>query len=607
MGMHPLRSGSVVALVLATLLLTSFTVHAVEVVTDPTLTMDPNGLTPLAGVVEFETDEAVLAQLTITDGNDFWTVSFPDATQQHSLPVLGLKPDRTYTVDIELIPGGPVGSLFATTDPLPADFPTLMTTVSEPTEMEPGYTLIDCLRRGSNDSRPTYTVIVDSAGDVVWYTTLCFLAGRQVVNGNLINRAGFYIQEWDMLGNLKLSVLMDVPGVAPHHDHLRTSMGTYLSLTMETVWVPDFPTSDTDPDAPTELARVQDNPVVEFLPNGTLRREWFLTEMIDPTRIGYGSLIERPPGLDWAHSNAVVYDPRDDSILVSVRHQDAVVKFSRATGDLVWILGPHDNWSPEFQSFLLHPVGTPFRWQYHQHSPMITGDGTLILFDNGNFRASPFDGNPQVPDSENFSRGVEYEIDEEAMEIRQVWEYGEAIEERLYSASFSDADWLGATGNVLMTFGNVSFVDGVSSEDLGLGQAHARIIETSDDTVPVKVFDLTAYDPTGGVTTVYRSERIPSLYPPQFVKSPRGVGNTLRMAKVSGLLELSWTASPVDSGHDAADWYMVYVSNFPTGGFTMSDSTAYTDIEVNSGAESLVFYKVVAANTAGTSGDEPAP
>ena len=47
----------------------------IEVITGPTLTMNPTFLTPLAGVVELETDEAVRAQLTITDGNDLWSDS----------------------------------------------------------------------------------------------------------------------------------------------------------------------------------------------------------------------------------------------------------------------------------------------------------------------------------------------------------------------------------------------------------------------------------------------------------------------------------------------------------------------------------------------------
>ena len=55
--------------------------------------------------------------------------------------------------------------------------------------------------------------------------------------------------------------------------------------------------------------------------------------MLDPRRITYlGGKI----GTVWdsEHANAVIEDPRDDSLIVSMRAQNAVIKFSRATGQL---------------------------------------------------------------------------------------------------------------------------------------------------------------------------------------------------------------------------------------------------------------------------------
>jgi hypothetical protein len=605
MPTHRWRFVAHVSLGLVSLLLTPFTGHAVEVISGPTLTMDPSSWTPLAGVVELETDEAVQAMLTITDGTDLWTVDFPVPTQQHYLPVLGLKADRTYTVDVDLVPGGRAGTVFATTDPLPANFPTLITTVSNPAAMEPGYTMLDCFSRGAGNPETRYGIIVDSAGEVVWYSTKCFGAGRQQPDGTIYWRHATDQQAvvMDMLG-FDTRLPLQLPGLRLHHDLLRTPHGTWLSLDQQSVDVPDFPTSETDPAAPTAPATLLDDSVVEFLPDGTLRREWPLVGMLDLTRIGYDSLRASANGLDWTHSNAVHYDPADDSIIVSVRHQDAIIKFSRETGELVWILGPHDNWSADFQQYLLHPVGSGFLWEFHPHAPMWTGTGNLLLFDNGNWRASPFDGTTPMPAEESFSRGVEYEINEQNMHVRQVWEYGENAAERLFASFISDADWMETTGNRLMTFGGTRWVDGVSSADLGMGDVHTRIIETAGDEV---VFALTAFDPAGGWIATYRSERIPSLYPQQYFKTPNGVGDTLRLDTVSGVLEMTWSASPIDSEHDAADYYMIYTSTSPAGGFTMLDSTASTNLGPGDSAEPLVFYRVVAANLAGTSGDEPAP
>ena len=48
--------------------------------------------------------------------------------------------------------------------------------------------------------------------------------------------------------------------------------------------------------------------------------------------------------------------------------------------------------------------------------------------------------------------------------------------------------------------------------DLGLGEVAARIIEVDHNTPAEKLFDLLLFDPDGRIQ-VYRSERIPSLYP----------------------------------------------------------------------------------------------
>ncbi len=135
----------------------------------------------------------------------------------------------------------------------------------------------------------------------------------------------------------------------------------------------------------------------------------------------------------------MIEDPSDDSLIVSLRDQNAVIKISRDTGQLRWILGPPDNWGPAWQPYLLTPVGDPFFWQYGQHAAVITPSGTLMLFDDGNFRASPFA--TSVTDSNNYSRAVEYSINEDTMEVSQVWDYGRTnVAQRLYSDHEGNAE-----------------------------------------------------------------------------------------------------------------------------------------------------------------------
>ena len=72
-------------------------------------------------------------------------------------------------------------------------------------------------------------------------------------------------------------------------------------------------------------------------------------------------------------------------------------------------------------------------------------NGNLFIFDNG-FNRNFGSG------TSNYSRAVEYRIDESAMEVRQIWEYGSERGSELYSPIISDVDLL-ENSNRLMTSG----------------------------------------------------------------------------------------------------------------------------------------------------------
>lgn len=498
---------------------------ALSVTSGPTLTMDPNGTTPLAGVVALTTDvpTRVLLQVSSTDGTDAYTVNWPHLGTRHTVPVLGLKPDRTYRFKLTVVDQAntalPVTPLLGTTtQPLPAGFPRLDVLASQPAKMEPGYTLL----RATGSGGPDYTIILDAAGAVVWYssdivndtTTL----GIRLPNGELLYRSvprGELLQT-DLLGNARrrLTLPSEIPDGITHHDMFRTAAGTFLSLMFKPVSVPAYPTSYTDPTS-LVAATIRDTPVVEFSARGVLLGMWDLSSMLDTSRIGYGGLHVTAGGaLDWTHANSVVEDTRDGGLIVSLRHQDAVVKFSRS-GELIWILGTPANWGPAHEPYLLRPVGTPFEYPYHQHNATITPHGTLLMFDNGNGRASPFDGTQPMSWAVSYSRAVEYAVDEQHMEVRQVWEHGSPATraEVLFSVALSGAQSLPQTGNVLITFGDTIYAGGVSSAGLGLGTSHARIIETDRALPASTLFDVRMYR-TGAThdVKVYRSYRIPGLY-----------------------------------------------------------------------------------------------
>lgn len=523
----------------------------------PALTMGPNPDTPLAGLLEIQTDEPTRVSVTIAEAppqtnsilnrgfNEPKTIDFEGFSTSHSLPVLGFTPDDTFIIDVTItdeslnkrVLDQPI---MVITGPLPVEFPIIDAQVNEEL-VEPGVTLITLRPFGTIDDIGTYLAIINNQGDVIWYhkpgESSSVTDLRRISNGNILFiQDDTTIKEIDMLGNVisefhslnngspsPESILINTDGV--HHEVFEKTDGNFLVLGLEARIFDNYPSSESDPFAPKETAAVVGDEVLEYSPEGVLINRWQLLDIIDPFRIAYNSLA----GLwnwvypqfengtrDWSHGNAVIHDITDNSIIVSLRHQDAVVKFSAETGELIWILGPHENWDQEiYGEYLLTPIGDNFVWQYHQHAPMITPMGTLIIFDNGNFRASPFD--EMLPASDNFSRAVEYMIDEETMEVMQVWEYGQFAEEILYTPFIGDADYLPNTGNILITFGGVSLdEEGMATDNIGTSDLSARIIEVTHDSPAEKVLDILISDKqpaTGKGWITYRSQKLTELYP----------------------------------------------------------------------------------------------
>ena len=505
------------ALSLAGAALCVWTSHAVTILSGPSFANATNA--PLAGVLQLTTDEDTRVSVSVNDGTNDWERKFYDYAKVHSVPLLGFKPARTNAITVtvcdrhrnRITADQPV--LFVT-GPLPANFPNIVLLHSEPDRMEPGYTLF---RVGMKNEAYWYVTIVDSSGEVVWYDAAPSTADvRRLDNGDLfmpwttnffeINMLGQIVKSWVVPTNLPINL----------HDGVPTDHGTVLYLSDAVAVVTNYPSSMTISNAPRTTANVRYQKVVEIsATNAAVLHTWSPFSQLDPRRISY-LIVSSSGSWDSEHCNAVIEDPRDDSLIVSIRMQSAVVKISRATGQLRWILGPHDNWGPAWQPYLLTPVGYPFVWQYAQHSPMLTPQGTLIMHDNGNYRAMPFA--PSVAASNNYSRAVEYSINEQTMEVSQVWDYGRTnVADRLYTDHEGIAEPLPRTGNVLNDFAAVSYVNGKAPSSFGTSATMTRITEVTHDAEPEIVFDLAISLFTNKNTTYkdvssYRSHRIPDLY-----------------------------------------------------------------------------------------------
>ena len=224
--------------------------------------------------------------------------------------------------------------------------------------------------------------------------------------------------------------------------------------------------------------------IIEVDQNGTVVDEWALWDILDPyrnnvlkaldqgavclnidaTKAGqtitaeqlaeldktdnFGDIVGAGAGRNWAHINSVDYDPTDDSIIISSRHQSALIKIGRDK-QVKWIMGSPEGWGPKFADKVLKPVdkdGKPikcegskcegdFDWTWTQHTGWRVDSKSdkdvfyLSVFDNGDARGME---QPALPEMK-YSRAVVYKIDQKKMTVEQIWEYGKERDHAWYS------------------------------------------------------------------------------------------------------------------------------------------------------------------------------
>jgi arylsulfate sulfotransferase len=505
-----------------------------------------NPRVPLAVTVSFTTDRPVRASVVLDDGERPVTLDrWPVLATEHELLLLGFHPDRDYEISVRLLDvegietQGPVTRW--TSPPLPDTFPPLHVTVSRPERMEPGVTLLPCQRwpgRGNHDQEFTALVALDAYGEVVWFydAPYAISEAKWSRDGHLLFYYGTLgnVVEMDMLGNVirqwgatRFPGKVNPEGALPidtgtiHHDVSELPDGRLLALSTELRYFESYPASETDPTVNRSPSWVVGDVIMVIEEDGTVAKRWSVLDILNPYRIGYESLdwgfwmgvyenVEEAPLRDWAHVNSVQYDEQDHALIVSSYHQDTVFKMDFETGELVWMLAFPSGWDQDWKQYLLTPVGEGL-YPFHQHAARVTPQRTILMFDNGKYRALPYQ--PKMSAEESFSRAVEYAIDEDTMEFREVWSYGGRIGEIFFTPFLGETDWLPVKGHVLVTDGGrVRTPDGKPADHPAMGQKWARVLEVTHEMPAEVVFEVVIDDPTFG-WTVYRSERLPSLYP----------------------------------------------------------------------------------------------
>jgi len=478
-----------------------------------------NPICHLSAVVEFQTDDLSHARLEIDAQNQpTRTVDFVEPGREHRLPVLGLRAGVEYGIRVSATNQD---GLTATAETLPfltgppaADLPPVEVTVLDPGQMAPGITMLSVfVWKGLLNNDTGLLVAVDGTGEMIWYhrDPQVIDAFRRLRNGNLLYLYGTDgATEIDVFGAQTAHFEAAQLGIDTfHHDIIELPSTNLVVISTELRVVDGYQTGMGE-----TSYNVVGDVLVEFTRSGEVVRKWSSFDHLDPHRMGTDfhlpfwtfSYSDAKGGTkDWTHANGLVHDPADGTMLVCMRHQDWLLKLDWSTGEVLWKLG-------EEGDFVLEGAG---EWFFHAHSPEPRGDGTILLFDNGNSR--PELGEEELP----FSRAVEYELDEESMTARQTWEFRD--EEPFYSQFVGDADRL-ANGNVLICDGGRVTDPAVPLLNLS-NRKWARVLELGGEQCHEVVFEIVLRGEEGDGTvgfSSYRAQRLDSLYPPGLATESTG-------------------------------------------------------------------------------------
>ncbi len=207
--------------------------------------------------------------------------------------------------------------------------------------------------------------------------------------------------------------------------------------------------------------------------------------------------INRHPYLfpDWTHGNALLYSADDHNLILSMRHQNWIIKIDyqdgQGSGKILWRLG-------EGGDFTLQNGVDPTDWFYAQHGPAFftpntTGFFRLGVMDNGDDRPTP-DGGICGATGEPacYSTASIFQIDESTMTATLVTHYNPSPS--LYSYFGGDVRSL-ANGDLEADF--CALRSGSLVQEFDLNGATPQLVWQAQTKTALQ----------------YRAKRMPSLYP----------------------------------------------------------------------------------------------
>ena len=278
---------------------------------------------------------------------------------------------------------------------------------------------------------------------------------RTHINGNIIEEIDYNT----------LQGIEQYTSYKGHHDYTIINSGKYTGCIATLVEY----TSNT-------VANIQDYILIIDIENRKLIKTIDLKDILPENRrrpnINYpsGTINNNVKYVDWFHANSIFHDEKDDTFIISGRQQgvikitlpenDGTITAEKGDYELKWFLTPNVGFSEgdsiNVSEKLLKPVDSQgslitdeevlngskkhpdFEWNYGQHSAYLNKNGNLIMFDNGDARFNQATGINYI-ENKQYSRFVEYKINEENMTVQQIYSFGENNQE-LYSINMSNVN-----------------------------------------------------------------------------------------------------------------------------------------------------------------------
>ncbi|WP_245835689.1 aryl-sulfate sulfotransferase [Virgibacillus ndiopensis] len=442
---------------------------------------DPYGNSPLTALVLFETEEPAKITVKVPGATDDTAITntFNDDKTTHAIPVLGLLSDTTNGVQITVETESGDRSeqtLHITTEALPDYIGTTNVEKANTEEME-----LDDSTLTFYVPSTKYAFAFDTNGDVRWYNSRYNShVFKELENGHILyltkedNDGSTYNQlvEMDYLGKyyevyqLNADVTISEGGslesTMVHHDAIELPNNNLL-LTVNGATDGDY-----IEDIMIEIDRETGEIVKSIDLKDILPSEFY--ENYDSTNRDDGVI-------DWFHQNAVVYDEGDDSIIISSRNQDLVMKLDYETTDIIWIMADEEGWQGEYQNYLLMPTDDGVKFSAGQHAPIILPDQDnnentidILLYDNNTVVTRG-----DEDQSKDFSRAVQYRINEMEKTVEEVWSFGEEFGKAYFTNIIGSARYMSKTGNRLIDFGHMN--EGLKSSIFEVDEAGNTLME----------------------------------------------------------------------------------------------------------------------------------